>query len=168
MVVLDTSALTPFLRIGEFSLFKKLWKKASVSSGVYSEVEEFKAGSLEFIQATREWVSVRTLDQNKVLALSTKEGLTLVDAEVLLLALKEDRVLVSGDRTLIQAAKAYGIKVFWTTEVLLEALKQKKVSKKDALRLLDELIKNGLRIRIDVYSALRRTIENYGLQNQVF
>ena len=159
MAVVDSSAIIPFLRAGRLSIFKQLWSKIKVPSGVSKEITETRQGANIFFEATADWVSVLEVEEKEANKIALKEGLTPVDAEVLLLAIKEQSPLVAGDRRLIQAAKAYGIKTYWTTEVLLEAVKQKKLSKKEAQLALDELIQNGLRISVEVYAALRNTIE---------
>lgn len=158
MVVLDSSSIIPFLRAGQLSLFHELWADVSVPGGVFDEIIDSREGASVFTDACKTWISVKAVDSTQSENLAKQEGLTHVDSDVLLLALKEKSFLVCGDRVLIMAAKAHGVSCIWTTEVLFEAVKKKKRSAEEALETLDKLIHNGLRLRTDVYVDVRKTL----------
>lgn len=157
---MDSSSIIPFLRAGQLSVFHDLWEDVSVPRSVFEEINNTLEGASVFSDACDAWISVKEIDPDKAEKLAGQEGLTPVDAEVLLLALEEKSSLVCGDRALILAAKAHGVPCIWTTEVLLEAVARKKRSADSALEILDRMIQNGLRLRTDVYAAVRKTIRS--------
>ncbi len=53
-----------------------------------------------------------------------------------------------------------GVRVIWTTTLVLMAVRRGLLSRKDAHQLLRDLVSSGLYLRADVYSALMDAIES--------
>ncbi len=165
-MVLDSSALIPFIRIGKLDLFKDTWANACIPQGVYDEIMQSPRSTGPFLNACRQWIAVKKMDQKKVGQLAEYNGLTPVDAEVLQLCLDENATMVSGDRALMQAAIACSVPVLWTADVLMVAIGKKVLTPRQGLETLDELLSAGFHMRAEVYAALRNAIERLEIDSR--
>lgn len=86
-------------------------------------------------------------------------GLHDAEAEVISLALNEkyDLVLLDDDAAR-ELARSLGLKVRGSIGVIVEALRKKKISKKEATKLLDKLV-GVMYLSGEVYAVAREAIE---------
>lgn len=160
MAVVDSSALIHLGRINKLSLLKEFFGKIKITKEVYDEVKEGR-GASEIDDACKTWIEVSEYSTGKRDELSRMEGIEQADASVLLLAQKENAILLCNDYALITAARSKGIICWWITSFLLQCLKKGALSKKEAKQTLLELIESGMRLSNEVYSAILKDIDNH-------
>ena len=92
---------------------------------------------------------------------SFAKALSFADNCILTLAVeKQADIILSDDRLLRKMAVIEGFQVIGTIGVLIRAAKLSLISKKKALKLLDELVKDhNFRISTQVYEIARNTID---------
>lgn len=160
MAVVDSSALIHLARINRLSLLKEFFGKARITKEVYDEVKEGR-GASEIDEACKTWIEVSNYPAGRRDELSRLEGIEQADASVLLLAQKENAILLCNDYALVTAARSKGIVCWWTTGFLLRCLKKGILSKKEAKQALSDLIESGMRLSNEVYSAILKDIDNH-------
>lgn len=160
MAVVDSSALIPLSRINKLSLLKEFFGKVRITKDVYDEVKEGR-GASEIDEACKTWIEVSEYSSGKRDALSMLEGIEQADASILLLAKKENAILLCNDYALITAARSKGIICWWITSFLLRCLKKGILSKEEAKQTLSDLIESGMRLSNEVYSAVLKDIDNH-------
>lgn len=158
MAVVDSSALIHLGRINKLSLLKEFFGKIKITREVYDEVKEGR-GASEIDEACKTWIEVSKYSAGKRDELSRLEGIEQADASVLLLAQKENAILLCNDYALIMAARSKGIICWWITGFLLRCLKKGVLSKKEAKQILYELVESGMRLSNEVYAAILKEIE---------
>jgi len=66
---------------------------------------------------------------------------------------------VTNDKWLVKIAISLGIETFWTTSLLLLAVKKRILSKDQGRKLLKKLVLSGLHLRLDVYESILSVLE---------
>lgn len=168
MVVCDSGPLIYLSRIGQLELLRKLFGSVVIPESVYREVvEEAKAlrkpGVSSIQKAINEgWVGVVKLsvsDMDLVKKLAADESVEVEDAEVIYLAKKHSTDMVTNDKWLVKIAISLQIQTFWTTSLLLLAVKKKILSRDQGRELLRKLVLSGLHLRLDVYEGILSALE---------
>jgi predicted nucleic acid-binding protein len=168
MVVCDSGPLIYLSRIGQLQLLRKLFGSVFVPGSVYREVvEEAKAlrkpGVSSIQDAIKEgWIRVVRLeasDMDLVKKLAADESIEVEDAEVVYLAKKHSTGLVTNDKWLVKIAISFQIQAFWTTSLLLLAVKKKILSRDQGRELIRKLVLSGLHLRVDVYEGILSALE---------
>lgn len=158
MVVVDSSAIIHLLRIGRLGLLKSLFGKIKITKEIVRELtQENKIGIEEIKKGLSIWIDVKEIKTKKR---PSFEGLERGDIEVILLAEKEKDFILSNDLAQIQMARSMGIDCWWVTTLLLQAVKRKIVTKKEAKNILFDLVRSGMRLRIEVYASIEKEIEH--------
>ena len=158
MTVVDSSVLIHLGRIGKLELLHKLFKKVLITPDVYEEINK-GIGSSEITKACKDWIAIAETDGNAAEQVGRSEGIEKADASVIILAQKNDTLLISNDYALIMAARSKGVECWWLTTLLLKCVRRKILSKNKAKKVLLELVKTGMRLDNAVYAAVLNEIE---------
>lgn len=160
-MIVDSSVLIPLSRVGRLSLLKE-FGEIKITEDVYRETVE-EAKGREGVSSIREacsWISViRNENEKKVRELAEQEGIESADASLILLAEEKKEILLSNDYYLIRVARSRGIECWWLTTLLLRAAKDKKIKKEEAKQILLSLVESGMRLSIEVYTAILKRID---------
>lgn len=169
MAIIDSSVLIHLSRIGKLNLLKDFFGEVTITGDVYREtVEEAvgKVGISEIKKACEDWIKVKDVKNKTIKEMARLEGVEEADASLIILAKEEKDVLISNDYVMISLAKSKGLRSWWLTALLLKAVKKKLVSRKEAKRMLSELVKSGLRLKIEVYEAVLNEIDRLELPTE--
>ncbi len=90
------------------------------------------------------------------------EGTFGADGEVIALAEKRQVPLLLNDRAVAAIARTHGVRVIWLTRALVEAVEKSIVSSEDAVVILRELVRAGLRVRSEVLAEVFHLLEERG------
>ena len=168
MVICDSGPLIYLSRVGQVQLLRKLFGSVFISASVYREtVEQAKAlrkpGTSAIEKAINDgWIQIidiRPSEMDLVKKLAENESIEAEDAEVIFLAKKHSTSLVTNDKWLVKIAVSLGINAFWTTTLILLAVKKKTISKTQGRKILRKLVLSGLHLRTDVYEAILSALE---------
>lgn len=162
-MIIDSSVLIHLTRIGKLELLKGFFRKITITKNIYREtVIEGRIGASEIEDACKDWIEVEEFkDVEKAKKLAKLENITEADASILLLAKERKEKLLSNDYILIKLARSKGIESWWLTTLLLKAVKERKLNKKEMKNILFDLIKSGMRISVEVYAKILEKIEEY-------
>ncbi len=162
MVIADSSVLIPLARTGNLELLRKAHKQVKIIAGVEKELlASGKAGVHELENAVGSWLKTEQLPPaiiKEAGALCKAENISEVDARLILIALAKNEELISNDYRIHTVAKTKGVKCSWLTTLLLECAHKKIVNKQDAKNILFDLVKAGMYLNIEVYTALQKKI----------
>ena len=168
MVVCDSGPLIYLSRVGQIQLLRKLFACVLIHPSAYREtVQEAKAlrkpGVSIIEKAINDgWIQVTDTNPSEmdlVKKLAENESIEVEDAELIFLAEKHSTSLVTNDKWLIKIAASFGINAFWTTTLILSAIKKKIISKNQGRKILRRLVLSGLHLRTDVYEAILTALE---------
>ena len=159
MVVIDSSVLIPLLRIGKLSLLQKIFGKVIITQEIYREINAGTLGLNEFEEACNKWIIISEEKFENLEKVAKLENVEQADASVLLLAQSKKEILISNDYSLILSAKSKGVECWWLTTVILKCLKKDIIKKKEAKKILFDLIKSGMRLDNEVYAMILEEID---------
>ena len=153
MVVVDSSAIIPLIKIGRLDLIKKLFTKVIIPSAVWEEVvEEGKKEGRplgEFEKGKDVWFKVENIQEDEA------------DAAVVNLAKKKKDILLTNDAAVYYTGISSNVKSWWLTTLLLVCVKKKKISKEEAEYILLELVNSaGIHLKSGILSELLMIIKN--------
>lgn len=161
MVVVDSSALIPLIRIGRLDLLRKVFDKIIVPETVWEEVavEGKKLGRpvKDFEEGGGKWFIVAKAKDS-----ATEEGyIEKGDLAVFKTAKGRKDILLTNDAALYYYALSQGVKAYWLTTVLLIAAKRKKISRGEAEAILLELVNTaGMHLKSELMSELLMILRN--------
>jgi predicted nucleic acid-binding protein len=166
MIVSNSSPLIHLSRIGWLTLLKKVFERVIIPRTVFQEVvikgEEKGYLDAKLIRkATEEWIEVKELeeDQKKECDLILKMApIGHAEAEAIVLAKAMNLPILVDDLIAQRVAKSYGIETYWTTSVVLGAWKENIISKDRTRKIIEDLIKSGLRIKPEVVLELMKKL----------
>ncbi|MBI4439249.1 hypothetical protein HY640_04915 [Candidatus Woesearchaeota archaeon] len=163
MVVVDSSALIPLIKIGRISLLKKVFNKIIIPEPVWEEViTEGKrlgkpVGELE--NGRGKWFTVLMADKGIVVK---EDNLEKNDYLVFKAAKDTNEILLTNDAALYYYALSQNFKSYWLTTLLLIATKKEKISKSEAEDILLELVNTGgLHLKSDILTELLALIKSF-------
>jgi len=168
VIVCDSGSLIYLSRVGQIQLLKKLFGSVLIPTSVYREtVQEAKAmrkpGVSTIEKAINDgWMQVIDISASEmdlVKKLAENESIEVEDAEVIFLTKKHSTSLVTNDKWLVKIAISLGINSFWTTTLILLAVKKSVLSKNQGRKVLRKLVLSGLHLRTDVYEAILSALE---------
>lgn len=153
MVIVDSSAVIPLIKIGRLDIIRKLFKNIIVPSVVWEEVVEEgkKLGKPvgEFEKGKDVWFKVEECKDE--------------DADIAVLNLAKDKkdILLTNDAAVYYTGLSSDIKVWWLTTLLLSCVKNKKITKEEGENILLELVNTaGIYLRSEILSELLIIIKN--------
>ena len=168
MVVCDSGPLIYLSRVGQIQLLRELFDSVLIPPSVYREtVQEAKALRKHGVSIIEKaindgWIQVIDISPSEmdlVKKLAENESIEVEDAEVIFLGKKHSTSLVTNDKWLIKIAVSLGIDAFWTTTLILSAVKKKIISKNQGRKILRKLVLSGMHLRTDVYEAILSALE---------
>ncbi len=163
MVVVDSSVLIPLSRIGKLNLLRKIFKEIKVTEEIYKEVvkeSKGRSGTSEIEEACKDWIKVCKIKSRvNIQKIAKSEGIEKADVSTVLLAKETNDILLSNDKTLIIVGKSKCIICWWLTTFILNLVKKRQITKKDAKQTLFELVEAGMRLRVEVYAAMLKEID---------
>lgn len=149
-MISDATALICLGKINELGLLKKLYGVVAIPSAVKKEVlVKDKDGYSSIYNAIKSgWIKIA--DPKKI----TKLGLGAGEDAAISLAIERKDSIILDDAFAIKAAKALNIPIVRTTTVIFMALKNKIITKAQALKILNQLIESGYYISTRDYAVL--------------
>ena len=149
-MISNATALICLSKINKLEILKTIYTAVIIPSAVKKEVlVEGKDGYLSIYNAVRSgWIKIA--DPKK----RTKLGLGAGETDAISLAIERKDSVILDDAFAIKAAKAFDIPIVRTTTVIFTALKNKIITKPQALGILNQLIENGYYISTRDYAVL--------------
>lgn len=147
--VSDAGPLIHLAQISKLHLLKKLFKRVSITTGVKREVvdEGIRLGQTDALAVRKAieegWIVIQDIPKAMASAakrLAEGENLSRSDSETLLLAKKSGaEIILVDEKGLSDLAKMYGLKVWNTWTILLEALSKGFIEISDIKSAINEL-----------------------------
>ena len=148
MVISDTTILIALTSAGRLWVLKKLWDSVVLPEAVYLEIMRGLRGRDEVNKALDSgWLKVRNVQDRRMVNLLQGDLRGRGECECIVLAgeLGIDTVLIDDKKARKIAEKA-GIQVVGTLGVLVLAVKEKVLSKDDALGIIQLLAESDFRL----------------------
>lgn len=155
-IVADASILIHLSRIGRFHLLSDIYNQIVVASSVFREVVETGwglAGSLETERAVSDgWIEVvDVVDRWKAREMATTQGINLANAETVQIAREvKAATLLANEEEVRELASEFDIEVTGCLGLLIEAVKRKYITVKEARQDAERLVREGYRISEEV------------------
>ena len=150
--VSNTTVLVLLSRVGELRLLELF--DILIPSEVYDEL---------FFQNQKYQQSQDLLRKMKFEVIKPKiiiSGLDKGECAALSLAIERRKIFLSDDNKARNVGLANSLEVIGTAGVLLLNVQHNKITKKDALIVLDKLVENGYYLSRDLYEKIRKLIDN--------
>ena len=155
MIVADAAPLIHLSKIGRLDLLRQVYGNILIPRGVYDEVvvqAEGRPGASEVETGIRKkWIKTTRATVPRVLE---DEGASGADGEVIALAENKQTSLLTNDRVVATIARSHGIRVIWLTQAIVEASRKGLVTNEEAMAILRELVRAGLRVRSEVLAEI--------------
>ena len=163
MIAIDSPPLIHLSKIGRLDILGS-YELITTESVREEVIIEGKAGvsRLKELFKRIEVVNLSEKDIDTASSIAKTEGVHQADAELLLLANRKNCSLLTNDRAFVLVARSSGIKVWWVTTLILNLVREKKLSKEVGKDILDDLIMSGMKIETRVYIRILREIEMMG------
>lgn len=166
-VTADTSILIHLAAIGRFYLLKQIFGEIIIPEGVYIEVvvEGWGLpGSLETSEGARTgFITVsKVTDKEKIKEFSEKYKVSAVNAEVIQLAKELNaQIVLANEEEVREAAQEAGFQVKGCLGILVDSVKNKILSPRQAIQDIDNLVASGYRIGDDIINGLKETLRRW-------
>lgn len=145
-ILLDTTVLNNFIKVGQHSLLRQLFPTSTyITAEVY---DELKAGGLaEHIQqgVNEAWIRLVRLESEREVTLYREYSRTLGSGEAASLAVAICRAwaLATDDRAARAAARAAGVPLTGSVGILIIGVQAGSISRQEGNRLLQEMRRHG-------------------------
>jgi predicted nucleic acid-binding protein len=169
MVVLDASPIIYYSRIGELywlvGFYRSLKTAEAIVRETVDDARELNKPGVSAIEMalSKGWISVSELsDDEKDSAgnIAKSEGIEPEDAELIVLAIRENDILVTNDKMLRLVALAHRLKVHWATTPILVACRENKLTISQAKSMINRLVDTGLRVKPQTLVVIYTVIES--------
>jgi predicted nucleic acid-binding protein len=163
VIAIDSSSLIHLSKIGRLDILEN-YSLITTESVREEVIVEGKAGvsRLKELFKRVEVVKLSEKHIDTALAIAKSEKVHQTDAELLLLAKRRNCTLLTNDRALVLLARSLRIKVWWFITLILNLVREKKLSREEGKDSLDELIMSGMKIETSVYIRILREIVMMG------
>lgn len=159
--IFDASCLIYFGKLGILEKVKELRGEKYITEGVYNEVvlkglerKESEASYIDNMIKNR----VMTIRKPKYL-IGDIPPLTIADREAISLAKETKSILIMDEKYARKTTAQYGIEYHGSLYLILELIKRQIITKKEAVRYIDEMIKLGFYLSIEKYREVLNMIE---------
>ena len=159
MLVIDSCVLIHLSRIGKLDLLREAGECCTTDDVYRETVIEGQKGKAKIVEAFSKWLIKKNVDRESASQIAKKEGVEVADATLLLLSEQSNGILLTNDKALINLARSRNIEYLWLTSLLLKLCKERKISKKEALEILYELVQSGLSIEARIYAVIERKLK---------
>jgi len=166
-VTADTSILIHLAAIGRFYLLKQIFGEIIIPEGVYIEVvvEGWGLpGSLETSEGTRAGFIIvsKVTDKEKIKDFSEKYKMSSVNAEVIQLAKELNaQIVLANEEEVREAAQEASFQVKGCLGILVDSVKNKILSPRQAIQDIDNLVASGYRVDDDIINGLKETLRRW-------
>jgi predicted nucleic acid-binding protein len=164
-VIFDATPLIYLTRIGLLGLIEAIPARKFVAGSVYAEVVErgkakgfADAVALERLFAGNAIVIAKPSDKRLLRALSGIRGLEKPEAETLATAKERGYRVVVDDLQARRVARSYGIDYVGTPHLLVLGMRNRILTKQEAVEALDRIIEAGWRCGPEVYREIVQRI----------
>jgi len=165
--IVDSTCLIYLARAGKLSLLGAVYRRVATPQAVFREVVS-KGKEKGFIdaevieKAVKEGlIEVRALSKaqlNEAERLCALAEIGRGEAEAIILAKSGGSPLVVDDSKALGVAEMYGIETLRTTSLILRAVSQGIITKRDAKEMIEKFVSTGYRLRGDVLLELLREL----------
>ncbi|RLF10323.1 MAG: hypothetical protein DRJ62_05280 [Thermoprotei archaeon] len=166
LAVSNAGPLIHLSKVSLLFLLRKLYGKVAVPLEVKVEVVD-KGKEKGFLdayiveEAIGNWIEiVRVEIPSRLAEISEGIGLKKAEAKVIYFAFKNNITALLDDLPARDLARRLGVKVRGSLGVIVESLKNGFISKKEALKAVDDL-SDIMYLSVDVYRLVKREIENF-------
>ena len=160
MIAVDSAPLIYLSKTGNLELLKRLYGRILVPRGVWEEVVtqgQGRPGASEVENAHQDgWIRVERVSVPRTVEAEGAEG---ADGEVITLAKNKKLLVLTNDALVVAIAKTHNVKAKWLTEALIEAVRDKVLSSKEARLILRDLVRSGLRVKSEVLAEVVHMME---------
>ncbi|MEA3255837.1 MAG: DUF3368 domain-containing protein [Candidatus Altiarchaeota archaeon] len=159
MIVSNASPLIYLAKVGKLHLLKELFGKILIEEEVKREVvdrgkEEGAADSIVIEESIREgWIIVKRIKDKRKF-----KGIHLGETNTILLAKELESMALIDEEDAREVARAFGLKTRGTLYVLKRCQEQGIISKKEAIRILDDMLSEGFRLSAHLYTEFVRRL----------
>lgn len=161
MVVVDSSALIPLTWVGRLDLITTVFDDVETVGGVRDEVLVDGKRGTAALETFLEDVTVHSRP-SRAEHVAEREGLSVTDAAVILLADERDESLLANDRALIAVARSHAVDTWWVTTLLLKCAKEGVLSGDESTAVLYDLVDEGMNLDPKVYTQVQRELRDLG------
>ncbi|PIN93389.1 DUF3368 domain-containing protein [Candidatus Pacearchaeota archaeon CG10_big_fil_rev_8_21_14_0_10_31_24] len=165
MIVSNSSPLIYLAKLRKLKLLKELFGKVFIPSEVYEEVvisgkeKSFSDAFLVEKAKIDGWLHIETINNKKEIS-SFPSEIDYGEAAAIILAKKKNASLLLIDDASARAiAQSFGLKVKGTIFVILQAYKNKLISKQETKSLMASLVREGFRISHELYVSVLEEID---------
>ncbi len=166
-VTADASILIHLAAIGRFYLLEELFGEVMIPESVYKEVvvEGWGlSGSLETAEALRTGLIKvgEVIDKEKVREFSQRYRVSATNAEVIQLSKElNSKIVLADEEEVRDAAQEAGLQVKGCLGILVDSVKNKIISSRQAVQDIDNLVASGYRISNDIIDGLKNTLRRW-------
>ena len=169
MVVLDASPIIYYSRIGELywlvGFYRSLKTTEAIVRETVDDARELNKPGVSAIEMalSKGWISISELsddEKDSARNIAKSGGIEPEDAELIVLAIRENDILVTNDKMLRLVALAHGLKVHWATTPILVACRENKLTIPQARSMINRLVDAGLRVKPQTLVAIYTVIES--------
>ncbi len=171
ILVLNSTPLIYLAKIGLIDILSKLKAYKITSSSVKHEVVDRgramgapEAEALSKLFNEKAITLMQPKDQAFLKGLFTIKGLAVADAEVLALAKEQKGVAILDDKLARNTAKVHSIPYAGTAHILIWAIEENLITKKQAKNSLDEMIARGWRCGPEDYAQILKKFDEVASQ----
>lgn len=169
MAVLDASPIIYYSRIGELywlvGIYRSLKTTGAIVRETVDDARELNKPEVSAIEMafSKGWISVSELsddEKDSARNMAKSEGIEPEDAELIVLAIRKNDIMVTNDKMLRLVALAQGLNVHWATTPFLIACKENKLTIAQAKSMINRLVDAGLRVKPQTLVAIYTVIES--------
>ncbi|MCK4736742.1 MAG: hypothetical protein KAT65_30080 [Methanophagales archaeon] len=169
MAVLDASPIIYYSRIGELywlvGIYRSLKTTGAIVRETVDDARELNKPGVSAIEMafSKGWISVSELsddEKDSARNMAKSEGIEPEDAELIVLAIRKNDIMVTNDKMLRLVALAHGLNVHWATTPILIACKENKLTIAQAKSMINRLVDAGLRVKPQTLVAIYTVIES--------
>jgi len=153
MIVSDASPLISLAKVRKLSLLRALFEKVVIEEEVKREAidrgkEEGAQDALIIEDAIKEgWIVVERIEETE-----SFHGIHKGEGNTILLCKKHDCLVLIDEEDGREVARAMGLNVRGSLYVLKRVVEEGLMSKEEAIKTLDDMVKNDFRISTRIYA----------------
>lgn len=166
--VVDSTCLIYLARARQLNLLRAIYKRVAIPRAVYGEVvlrgKEKRFIDAEIVEKAVKGglIEVKTLPKAQLREAKRLCALATIgrgEAEAIVLARGEGSSLIVDDSAALRVAEMYEVETLRTTSLILKAVGQGILTKRDARKTLEKFVAAGYRLRGEVLLELLRELE---------
>lgn len=156
-MISNSSPLICLAKINHLEILKKLFQTIIITEDVKNEVlESEKPGYIEIKKAIKEgWIKIINPLNNIQFRLDSGEN------SIINLTNERNDTLIIDDNKGIKIALTFNLNVLRTTDIIVMALHEELINKKQAISYIHQIVEQGYYLSSQYYSKILQEIENY-------